>query len=115
MGSAFWFFVLGFIGILRWVLQALNFVIIVYAILSWLIAFDVLNVRNRTVYMIVQAFDRFMQPLLRPFRRLVPNMGGLDISPIFLILAIMVLDLILNTLQIWIRQVVSTGAIVPGG
>ena len=99
-----WFFIDGVIGIARWVLQALNIFIVVYAVTSWLIAFEVLNLRNRTVYAIVQTMERIIQPMLKPFRRIVPNMGGIDISPIFLLLAIMLLDLLLHTLQIWIRQ-----------
>jgi YggT family protein len=58
------------------------------AVLSWLVAFDVINLRNRFVYQIARFFDSVSAPILRPFRRVIPNLGGVDISPIiaFLIL-----------------------------
>ena len=57
-------------------------VVIINAVISWLIAFDVLNVRNSTVYRIVSALDGITEPMLRPLRRIVPNLGGIDITPI---------------------------------
>lgn len=80
----------------------LIFVLIVNAILSWLVAFDVINVRNQTVYKIVRALDAITDPLLRPIRRFLPNLGGIDISPIILIL-------LLQGLQILIRRVGEYG------
>ena len=64
------------------------FIVIINAILSWLIAFDVLNVRNQTVYRIARALDAMTDPLLRPIRRFMPDLGGVDISPIVLVLII---------------------------
>ena len=61
-------------------------VVIVNAILSWLIAFDVINVRNRAIYQIVRTLDAITDPLLAPIRRVLPNLGGIDISPIILLL-----------------------------
>ena len=58
------------------------------AVLSWLVAFNVVNTRNRAVYVIGDFLYRITEPLLRPIRRVLPNMGGLDISPIVLILLI---------------------------
>ena len=58
--------------------------VIVTAILSWLVAFDVVNLRNPTLYRIVRALDAMTEPLLRPIRRVLPNLGGIDISPIIL-------------------------------
>ena len=76
------------IGALLWlfdtVIGLLIFVVIVNAILSWLIAFDVINTRNRVVYQIVRTLDSITDPLLAPFRRVLPNLGGVDISPILL-------------------------------
>ena len=63
-------------------------VLIINAILSWLIAFNVLNTYNRFVGMILYATQRLTNPLLNPIRRFLPNLGGLDISPIILILLI---------------------------
>ena len=55
-------------------------VIIIGAILSWLVAFDVVNTRNRIVYVIGDFTHRLTEPALRPIRRFVPNFGGVDIS-----------------------------------
>ena len=61
-------------------------VLVINVILSWLIAFNVLNTYNRFVGMILYATQRLTNPLLNPIRRFLPNLGGLDISPIVLIL-----------------------------
>jgi YggT family protein len=76
------------------------FVVIVTAILSWLIAFDVLNVRNPTVNRIVRVLEAITDPLLRPIRRFMPNLGGIDISPIILLL-------LLQALKILIRNTIA--------
>ena len=55
-------------------------------IASWLINFNVINTSNRVVYMIVDVLYKMTEPALRPIRRLLPNMGGLDLSPVVLIL-----------------------------
>ena len=55
-------------------------------IASWLINFNVINTSNRVVYMIVDTLYKLTEPALRPIRRLLPNMGGLDLSPMVLIL-----------------------------
>jgi YggT family protein len=61
-------------------------VVIVNAIISWLVAFDVINLRNPNMYRIVRALDGVTEPLLRPIRRIMPNLGGIEISPIILLL-----------------------------
>ena len=63
-------------------------VLILSAILSWLVAFNVVNTRNRAVYLIGDFLYRVTEPVLRPIRRVLPNMGGLDLSPIVVLLAI---------------------------
>ena len=60
--------------------------IIIGAILSTLISFGVLDTRNRFVYMLSDFFYRITEPALRPIRKLMPNFGGLDLSPLVLIL-----------------------------
>jgi YggT family protein len=72
------------------------FVVIVNAILSWLIAFDVLNVRNRTVNRVLQVLDAVTAPMLAPIRRFMPNLGGIDISPIILILLLQALRILIE-------------------
>jgi YggT family protein len=69
-------------------LQLMVLVVVVYAILSWLIAFNVVNLRNNAVWQISRALEAMARPLLRPFQRILPNMGGIDISPILLFLVI---------------------------
>jgi len=65
------------------------YVVIAMAILSWLIAFNVVNTRNPVVRMIAELLYRLTEPALRPIRSLLPNMGGIDISPIVLFLIIL--------------------------
>ena len=64
------------------------FMLIASAILSWLVAFDVINSSNRFVYMVGDFLYRITEPALRPIRRIIPNLGGIDISPIILLIAI---------------------------
>ena len=71
-------------------------VVIVNAVISWLIAFDVLNIRNQTVYRIVRALDGITEPMLRPLHRFIPNLGGIDITPIILIILLKALQILVN-------------------
>jgi YggT family protein len=61
-------------------------VLIISAVMSWLIAFNVINTRNRAVYMLTDFLYRVTEPALRPIRRFIPSLGGVDISPVILIL-----------------------------
>lgn len=63
-------------------------VIILSAVLSWLVAFDIINMRNRFVYLVGDALNRITEPVYRPIRRLLPDMGGLDLSPLIVILGL---------------------------
>jgi YggT family protein len=65
---------------------------IIGAILSWLIAFNVVNPRNPVVAMIYRFTDALTQPLLSPLRRVIPPLGGVDITPIILILLLQFID-----------------------
>ena len=81
------------------VIQLIIVVVIINALLSWLVAFEVLNLRNPTVYRIARALDGVTDPLLRPIRRFLPNLGGMDLSPIVLILLLQALKiLVANTI-----------------
>ena len=62
------------------------YVIIASAVMSWLIAFNVVNPYNQFVRSIWQALNAVTEPLLRPIRRILPNFGGIDLSPVVLIL-----------------------------
>ncbi len=65
--------------------------LIASAILSWLVAFNVINTRNRFVYAVGDFLYRLTEPALRPFRRVLPNLGGIDLSPVVLILLLVFL------------------------
>ena len=69
-------------------LQIYVWLLIASAVLSWLIAFNVINTRNQFVSTIWDSLYRITEPALRPIRERLPNLGGLDISPIFLLLII---------------------------
>nr|WP_242480357.1 YggT family protein [Rhodovibrio sodomensis] len=73
--------------------------IIISAILSWLIAFDVINTTNRLVYTILDFLGRVTEPALRPIRNIMPNLGGIDISPIILILGLFFVQRVLGNLR----------------
>ena len=65
------------------------YILIINIILSWLIAFNVVNTQNRLVVTILYATNRLTDPLLNPVRRILPNLGGIDISPIILVLCLL--------------------------
>ena len=71
--------------------------LIIWVILSWLVAFNVVNTRNRFVGMLGDFLDRITEPALRPIRRVLPSLGGIDISPILLILLIYFVRDLVNT------------------
>ena len=66
-------------------------VLIINALLSWLIAFNVLNTSNRLVYSLLDISYKMTDPLLKPIRNFLPNLGNIDISPVVLILLLMFL------------------------
>ena len=70
------------------VLNLYSWCLIIWVIMSWLISFNVINTHNRFVHMVGDFLYRITEPLLRPIRRFLPNLGGLDLSPIVLILLV---------------------------
>tara|TARA_B110000196_G_C20505490_1_gene368746 strand:- start:123 stop:425 length:303 start_codon:yes stop_codon:yes gene_type:complete len=74
-------------------------VIIIGAILSWLVAFNIINTTNQLVYTIIDFLHRITEPALRPIRKVMPNFGGIDISPIALILGLIFLQMVLGNLH----------------
>lgn len=74
------------IGFIVLVIDLYIWVVIASAILSWLIAFNVVNTQNRFVYSVADTLYRITDPALRPIRSVLPNLGGIDISPVILIL-----------------------------
>ncbi len=83
------------LDIVIYVLDLYKLVIIAGAVLSWLIAFGVVNIRNDLVRSIWNLFLALTEPLLRPIRNFLPSTGGIDISPIILLLAVMLLERII--------------------
>lgn len=66
----------------------LQWSIIISAILSWLVAFNVINIRHPFAYQVVRFLEAVTRPILRPFQRIIPPLGGVDISPIVAILVL---------------------------
>jgi YggT family protein len=73
-------------------LQLYAYVIIASAILSWLIAFNVVNIRNDFVRSIWALLNNLTEPVLRPIRNIMPNLGAIDISPVILLLLVMLAE-----------------------
>ncbi len=74
------------------ILQLYTYVIIVVAIMSWLVAFNVINIYNNVVRTIWDALNAMTEPVLRPIRNMLPNVGGLDLSPLVLLLLIFLIQ-----------------------
>ena len=75
-------------------------VVIAAAIMSWLIAFGVVNTYNRVVYLINDFLYRVTEPALAPLRRFIPSLGGVDITPVVLILLLYFLEMVLERIYI---------------
>ena len=91
MGTALVWLVNTVIGLMVWF-------IIIQAILSWLFAFDVINHRNRFVSQVADFLDRITAPILEPFRRIIPPLGGIDISPIVVLLLLQFVRILFNNM-----------------
>jgi len=72
-------------------LNILTWIIIIQAILSWLVAFNVINTYNDFVRQLLYALDRITEPLYRPIRKIMPDFGALDLSPLVVLLLIYIL------------------------
>jgi YggT family protein len=80
------------LDIILLVLQVYIWLLIAAAVLSWLIAFNVVNTRNQVVHMVGEFLYRVTEPLLRPIRSMLPHLGGIDVSPVILILIILLIE-----------------------
>ena len=81
------------------VLSLMIWAIILSAIVSWLFAFDVINHRNRFVNQVATFLDAITAPILAPFRKIIPPLGGLDITPIVAILTLQFLGILFNRMS----------------
>jgi YggT family protein len=79
MGSALIYIVNAILTLAIWA-------VILQAILSWLVAFNVINLHNRFAYQVMMTLDRLVNPMLAPIRRIIPPLGGVDITPIVLLI-----------------------------
>lgn len=86
--------------IVNYLINIIVFVVIVQFVLSLLISFNVVNMHNQFVAAIYQALNAILDPLLRPIRRMMPNTGAIDFSPMVLIIGLTVLGIILRNLAI---------------
>ncbi len=85
-------------NVLDLLLRVLSYIIIGQAILSWLVAFNVINTQSDFVRSLLMALDRMTEPLYRPIRKILPDFGGIDFSPIVVLLLIYVLRILLSGL-----------------
>ena len=75
------------------ILKLYSYVVIINVILSWLIAFNILNTQNRLIFSILELSYRLTDPILNKIRSFLPNLGSLDISPIILLLLIWFIEM----------------------
>jgi|SRR5208283_455346 YggT family protein len=91
--------------VLHLMLQAVIWVVIANAVMSWLVAFDVINLRNRFAYQVYHFLDAVTRPMLMPFRRFIPPLGGIDITPVILIILVEATDdVLLPALGNWLAS-----------
>jgi YggT family protein len=95
------------LNIISVLLTIVWWIIVVQAVMSWLIAFNVINTYNDTVRAIWQALERLTEPMYRPIRRVLPNLNGLDLSPMVVLVILAILNIILRNVEIS----VLTGAV----
>ena len=86
----------GLLLAIDFLLNVLVLLIIIQAILSWLVAFNVINTHNDFVRGLMRGLDRILEPIYRPIRKVLPDFGGLDFSPMVVIILLMVLRKLLE-------------------
>jgi YggT family protein len=89
---------LALIQVLLILLTVLWWIIIIQMVLSWLVAFNVINTQNDLVRGLMRGLDRLTEPLYRPIRRILPDFGGLDFSPMVVIIGIWIVERLLQGL-----------------
>jgi YggT family protein len=83
------------LGFISFLLTLYVYVLVAAAVMSWLVAFNVVNPRNQFVQTLGELLFRITEPVLRPVRNLLPSMGGIDISPIIVIIIIWFIQLVI--------------------
>ncbi len=98
----FVFLIIGFL------LTAVVWLIIANVIMSWLVAFDVINLRNRSAYNVVRLLDRATRPILAPLRKIIPPLGNMDVTPLILIVVITAAQqTLIPALYNWLARLLS--------
>ena len=97
------------LGILSWLVGLAELVVVIAVIVSWLVSFDVINVRNRTVYQLVSALEQVSGRLLYPIRRFVPPFGGLDLSPLVFFIVCEIVKVLIRSAEMAIAAGAGTG------
>ena len=85
-----------FLAIFNLAVNLVFWIIIIQAILSWLVAFDVLNIRQPFVWQIWSGLNRMTEPMYRPIRSILPDMGGIDLSPLVVLFGLYALQIVVN-------------------
>lgn len=88
---------LAVIATLNFIINIIWFLVIASAIFSWLYAFNVINTRNEAINMIGRSLYQVTEPIYRPIRAILPTMGGLDLSPLVVLVILFFLQQLLNT------------------
>ena len=83
-------------SLLNFMLEIYLFIIIIQVVASWLIAFDVINTKNRQAANLVRLLDRATAPVYAPLRKYIPAIGGIDITPIIVIFGIYLLQALIG-------------------
>ncbi len=91
-------FVVPIIRVVIAILDIYWWLVIIQAVISWLVAFNIINTYSRPVAMVLDFLDRITDPVLRPIRRFLPPFGGLDVSPVILLLIIWLIEMELTQL-----------------
>jgi YggT family protein len=89
----------------RFLLNLYWWIVIAAAVLSWLTAFRVINTYSRPVALIGDFLYRATEPALRPIRRILPNFGGLDFSPLILLLVIWLIEMELTNFEFYVYRI----------
>lgn len=87
--------------ILILILNIFFWIIIAQVVLSWLIAFDVINIRNNQAMNLIQLLNKITEPVFKPLRKIIPSIGGIDITPIIIIFGISLLQKLIASLFIY--------------
>lgn len=95
-------FIVPVIEVVIAILDIYWWLVIIQAVVSWLIAFNIINTYSRPVAMVLDFLYRITEPALRPIRQFVPVLGGLDISPIILLLVIWFVSMELRQLEFFL-------------